>query len=353
MGARWRQVLRLGLAIALIGGALQGRASAHDTVGEAPATDEDPGATPPPPPPPRPGPEGPPRPTELFPRVTLAETVGWLFVPEPTPDSPEEVGERWVDRMIWEHAMRDSLEHVGADGWYYQVGNAVRRSLRVDMRAATRERRRGMNVVQRLVDELGRYADGPSAPQGGPATPTPELRDPTPNAPEQRWHDQLAEHNNLRNAPVRWHRVEVRVVQAPDGDLLAVWVIRSSGNSVLDRAVITAVRAGITRVPPPPREIVGDRRAIASEWAVEIGDVATYINQAGCVMQPEGGVDCAALGRGIVRSRVRLLRVLDEQHPSFEEARRTRRHSDERRRQPGARQPARAPRSLRPAPKRR
>ncbi len=310
-----RQMLGIGLAIVFAGASTT---LAHDADPERRADRGDPGAAPPnPPPPPAPS-----RPRELFPRVTLAETVGWIVVPEPAPDSPEEIGERWVDRMIWEHAMRDSLEHVGADGWYDQVGNAVRRSLQVDMRAAIRERRRGMTVLQRLGDELGRYASGPSAPQGGPATPTPELRDRTPNAPEQLWHDQLAEHNNLRNAPVQWHRVEVRLVQAPDGELLAVWVTRSSHNSVLDRAVLTAIRVGLTRVPPPPREIVGGRRAIASEWAVEIGDVATYINQAGCAIRPEGGLDCAGLGRGIVRSRVRLLRVLDEQHPSFEEARR-------------------------------
>ncbi|MEM9069102.1 MAG: TonB C-terminal domain-containing protein [Myxococcota bacterium] len=263
------------------------------------------------------------REVDLLPRVTLAETVGWILVPEPEPSDPEELGERYVDRMIWEHAMQDQLAHIGADGWYHQLGHAVRRSLQVDMNEAISERREGMNVVERFVDELGRFAPGPSAPQGAPGPETAEQRN--PQNPNEQWHEQLAEHMNLRNAPVTWHRVDVRVTQAPDGELLALWVIRSSGSSVIDRAVLAAVREGTPRVPPPPQEIVGNRRAIMSEWAVEVGDVATYWTQAGCVMDPEGGAQCAAGGRGITRSRLRLLRVLDEEHPSFEEDRRDRR----------------------------
>ncbi len=53
---------------------------------------------------------------------------------------------------------------MGADDWYHQMSQEMRRSLRVDSREVTQERRRGMNVLQRAVDEFGRYASGPSAP---------------------------------------------------------------------------------------------------------------------------------------------------------------------------------------------
>lgn len=290
--------------------------------------EHDPGAAQPiPPPGPEPAPD---REVDLLPRVTLAETVGWILQPEPEPSDPERIAERRLDRMLAEHVMRDSLQHVGADGWYHHVGQQMRQALEIDMREAIRDGRRGMTVLQRAVSELGRYANGPSAPQGGPAASTPETRN--PSDPVQQYNETVMDHMNLRNAPVTWYRVEVRLTQAPDGDLLASWIIRSSGNRVVDRAVLTAVREGTTRVPPPPPEIVGDRRAIVSEWAIEVGDVATYLGQAGCVLGGERGPQCTnGLGRGIWRSRIQLLRVLDERHPSFEEHQRSRRLRRERR----------------------
>ena len=293
--------------------------SAHAVDTEDEEIEIDPGAAVPAPP--APAPE---RQIDLLPRVTLAETVGWILVPEPEPSDPEERAERELDRRLAAHVMRDSMEHVGADGWYHHLGSEIRRELRVDSNEMIRDERRGMNTLQRLVAELGRFANGPSAPQGGPATPTPEMRN--PSDPVEQWHDNYQDLMNLRNAPVNWYRVEVRITQAPDGDLLAVWVIRSSGNRVVDRVALQAVREGTTRVPPPPSEIIGQRRAIVSEWAIEIGDVATYWGQMGCVFGGVEGQSCAnGTGRGIIRTRLQLLRVIDETHPTFEETRRDRR----------------------------
>lgn len=282
----------------------------------------DPGsAVPPPPAPPEPQ-----REVDLLPRLTLAETVGWILVPEPEPSDPEELAERELDRRLAAHVMRNSMEHIGADGWYHAMGAQIRDELRIDSNEMIQDERRGMNTLQRLVAELGRYANGPSAPQGGPAAPTPEMLN--PHDPNEQWHSNYQDHVNLRNAPVNWYRVEVRITQAPDGDLLAVWITRSSGNRVVDRVALNAVRQGSTRVPPPPPEILGQRRAIVSEWAIEIGDVATMWGQAGCVMGGVRGQSCTnGTGRGIIRTRMQLLRVIDHTHPTFEErrARRNRR----------------------------
>lgn len=308
--------------------------SAHavDTEDEENEVEIDPGAAGPPPP----APPAPERRIDLMPRVTLAETVGWILVPEPEPSDPEERAERELDRRLAAHVMRDSLEHVGASGWYHHLGSEIRRELRIDSNEMISDERRGMNVLQRLAAELGRFANGPSAPQGGAAAPTPEMRHPHDQV--EQWHDNYQDLMNLRNAPVNWYRVEVRVTQAPDGELLAVWVIRSSGNRVVDRVALAAVRSGSTRVPPPPPEIIGERRAIVSEWAIEIGDVATYWGQVGCVMGGVDGQRCAnGTGRGIIRTRLQLLRVIDDEHPTFEEARRDRRARE------GARRRTRAP----------
>lgn len=306
------------MAVTLV---LSSSVHAVDTEDEEEEVEIDPGAATPTPPAPAPAPE---REIDIMPRLTLAETVGWILVPEPAPVDPEERAERELDRQLAAHVMRDSLEHIGADGWYHHLASEVRNELRIDANEMIRDERRGMNAVQRLVAELGRYSNGPSAPQGGPATPTPEMLN--PHDPVQQQHDNYQDLVNLRNAPVNWYRVEIRITQAPDGDLLAVWVTRSSGNRVVDRVALQAVRTGSTRVPPPPPEIVGERRAIVSEWAIEIGDVATYWGQMGCVMGGPSGQSCAnGLGRGIIRTRMQLLRVIDDNHPTFEERRRDRR----------------------------
>ena len=85
---------------------------------------------------------------------------------------------------------------------------------------------------------------------------------------------------------------------------------------------------------PPPENVVGERQAIRSDWAFEMGDVATPIlcfTPAGptmdvsCVDDPIQGLMCAVAGRGIIRTRVRLLAVVDATHLTPEERRAARR----------------------------
>lgn len=326
-----------GAGAAALAFALSLAASAHAHDGEAPAGEHpeatpDPGAATPP----RPPPEGtPPEPREpdLMPPLTLAESVGWIFEPAPAPSDPDEIAARRLERWLVEQLQQDSLEHIGADGWYHHFGRQVRRSVDVDSTDILEERRRGMNVAERLVDELGRYAGGPEAPIDAPGQPSNEslARQSGPVDPAEREGLVRMDMENMLNAPVNWYRVDVRCTHAPDGDLLAVWVVRSSGNRVVDEAALRAIREGSARVAPPPPEIVGERSAIVSEWAVMIGEVATQWNQAGCTNGGPQGTQCAALGRGIIRTRLRLLRVIDERHPTHgerEEAARRRRERE-------------------------
>lgn len=321
-------------------GARRGPSQGRNAAGPHPVT-PDPGARTPPPPregPPREGP-----PPDLRPPVLLAETAGWIFEDaEPIPDDPEERVEREAEAQLYRRIQEDQLRHVGGDDYYHQLSQQARRSLRVDPREVTQERRRGMSVLQRAVDELGRYASGPSAPGTVPGTAMPETQRQFDNA--ERANLERMEQENLNNAPVRWYQVEIRIHQAPDGDLLAIWITRSSRNRVVDEAVLDAFRRGSARVPAPPREIVGNRRVIGSEWLVEVGDVATYLNQAGCVDDPvNGGYQCAAGGRGIVRTRMRLIRVIDATHPTWGERLREQRREEEARREREARERATQP----------
>jgi len=244
---------------------------------------------------------------ELMPRLTLAESVGWIFEPAPRPSDPEQIAEDRTQRYFDDVVHRDQLRAGLVDGWYFEVARAVRESIDVDANEIIQERRRGMNGVQRLWDELRRYGRGPGRPIDVPGT---ERTD------SQHHFDDLEQANlermdqeNCLNAAVNWYLAHVRITQAPDGELQAAWIVRSSGNAVVDRAALRAVREGVPRVGPPPELVVGERNAIVSEWSVDIGEVATQWNQL-CMVGGLGGV----LGRGIVRTRLRLLRVIDAQH---------------------------------------
>jgi outer membrane biosynthesis protein TonB len=255
---------------------------------------------------------------ELMPLRTLAESAGWTFPEEPEPSDPEQRIEARENQWLRDQLGQDQREATGADRWYHEMGRQMRSKLQIDARESIRERRRGMTALQRLVDELGRYAHGPEGVTDRNRAMPPVESEVSPmgglegaEANERRYLVQ----RRLTNAPVRWDRVDVRLVHAPDGDLLASWITRSSGNAYLDQAVLQAVHEGAADLRPPPQPVVGRRLNIVSEWRFEIGDVATFLTESGCVMNPEGGVDCAALGRGLVRTRVTLLRVVDDQHP--------------------------------------
>lgn len=283
-----------------------------------------------------------PGPLPLFPRLPLARAAGWLLPPEPQPSDREEEAEANLERYFDEALDRDRLDAGQVDGWYHEVGREMRQRFRPDQGRIESERRRGMTLLQVLWDELRRYAGGPERPQDVPGQYTPEMRggtalttDPTDRraAVEQEEFD----HCNALNAPVTWYRVDLRVTHNPEGELSAAWVHRSSGLDNLDRAALEAARSGAADLPAPPANVVGDRQAIQSDWAFEFGDVATPlacmtnpmsptpIVPIMCVDDPIRGVECAVFGRGIMRTRVRLLGVVDADHPTPEERRAARR----------------------------
>ena len=71
-----------------------------------------------------------------------------------------------------------------------------------------------------------------------------------------------------------------------------------------------------------PEDVRGARPTFVSEWRFEVGDVATRWNQIGGVEDPVSGeMQLGALGRGVARTSVLLLRVVDAEHPTFEERR--------------------------------
>lgn len=265
---------------------------------------------------------GDPGPVELNPSVEMAEAAGWIFRPDPEPSDRGQLAEENLERYFDERLQTDRLDAIGAHPWYHTMMREMRRSFRPDMEQLEDSRRAAMNPVGRVFDELGRYAEGPEPPQDPPGTPPPEIANSHLGQLEQAGLE-MAEWQNLNNAPVTWYRVKVRVTQNPEGVVSAAWVEQSSGYPSLDRQAVRAVTDGATRLPPPPPEVTGDRQAIQTDWSFEAGDVATQYGQTGCVDDPvNGGYQCAGpFGRGIVRTRIRLLRVVDGEHGTFEERR--------------------------------
>jgi TonB family protein len=274
----------------------------------------------------------------LFPRWELARAAGWLLPPEPSPSNRDEQGEASLEGYLDQEVMNDRIESGDVDAWYYDVARAMRQEFRPDRDAVEHERRAGMSAIQLLYDELRRYARGPERPQDVPGQILPEMRggglttDPTDRraAVEQEWWEWC----NALNAPVTWYRVDLRVTHNPEGQLSAVWVLRSSGYRSLDRAALAAARSGSVDLRPPPDGMVGDRQAIRSDWSFEMGDVAMYpacmrpdgdgaVGTVSCVEDPVLGTMCSV--GGIIRTRLRLLAVVDATHLTPEERRAARR----------------------------
>lgn len=269
-----------------------------------------------------PGGGGPP--VDLFPTDTLGALAGWQLRPEPAPSTLEEQSEEGLDRWM-DGVLRDDAVSAGAvDGWYHGLGQAMRRAFRPDLGAMTRERRAGMDGLEVAADELGRYAQRPQRPMdpAGVAPSTLFARSREDEAVQD-----VFDQRSPLHAPITWHRMELRVTHAPDGTVLAVHVTRPSGMPSMDRAAVEALRAAAPTVAPPPPRVRGDRPSFVSEWAFEVGDVATQWGVLGSVDDPATGEQqAAALGRGGRRTSVSLLRVIDAQHPSFEERQMERRH---------------------------
>ena len=256
-------------------------------------------------------------PVDLFPEDTLGALAGWELRPEPAPSTLEEQSEESLDRWMDDTLRDDSVAAGAVDGWYHGLGQAMRRAFRPDLQAMERDRRAGMNPAEVVVDELGRYAQRPQQtmdPAGvAPSTLFARSRE------DEAVQDAFDQRSPL-HAPITWYRMELRVTHAPDGTVLAVHVTRSSGMASMDRAAVEAVRTAAPTIAAPPPRVRGERPSFVSEWAFEVGDVASQFGVIGGVDDPvTGDPQAAALGRGGMRTRVSLVRVTDAQHPSFEE----------------------------------
>lgn len=262
---------------------------------------------------------------DLFPRVPLARAAGWILPPEPSPDDREDEAEAALEQFFDETLNRDQIEAGRVDGWYYEMSFLMRARFRPDRNAIERERRAGMTPLQVLWDELRRY-NGERSPPSDFAGQEPSQRMGSGWDPFHRQMLEAQELCTIQAAAVTWYRVVLRVTHNPEGEVSAVWIERGSGYRSLNEAAIRAVREGAVMLPAPPPRIVGERQAVQSDWAFEMGDVAIPIHCGGvCVDDPVLGLMCSVGGRGIIRTRLRLLRVLDEMHPSPAERRAARR----------------------------
>jgi TonB family protein len=205
---------------------------------------------------------------------------------------------------------RDAVRLGLVDGWYAELGRSMRHEFHPDLVAIESERRSGMSIPEIALDELSRY--GPAeAPRGPSSVYTPEMRATTP---EDQQTLQQFEQQSLLNAHTRWTRVEVHVIQDRTGHVLEATVTHSSDSRSLDRAALAAITStAISRAPPTG--VLGERQTIDSDWAFWAGEVVPYIGQAGCIEGPDGtGLQCSALGRPLLRTRVVLLDVHDAEH---------------------------------------
>lgn len=273
-----------------------------------------------------------PREVPLFPRVPLARAAGWILPPEPTPSDREDEGEAALERYFDGALGEDRLEAGEVDGWYREAGRAMRHAFRPDSEEIRAERTAGMSLLQQAFDEFRRYAEGPEPPRG--PNMLPELRAAVPHPGDRQavMEQEHLEWCNPLNGRTTWYRVDLRVTHNPEGALSASWVLRSSGIGALDRAALHAVRTGGVHLPPPPPRVVGDRQAVRSDWAFEMGDVAVPPGcpSLSCLEDPVQGWICGGFGRGLIRTRVWLLTVVDAQHPTPEERRAARRADPDR-----------------------
>jgi TonB family protein len=259
----------------------------------------------------------PPPPVDLLPPLALARAAGIDVPPRPRSEDPVERAEDRTDRDLRRELRRDSLRAGGVDGYFYELGRAMRSDLEVDPLELQADVFRGLSIPEAIVTELGRYGprERPIEPRG---TPLPDDRIPSGSTrldPEAVALQEMLDQQSFLNGHVTWHRCEVRVLQNARGEIFDVQLLRSSGMPTVDHAALEAARHAVLEAPPPERIIEG-RDTLQSDWAIEVGDVATDPTQVGCTDPADllGG-GCGALGRGVMRTRVELLDVVDAMHP--------------------------------------
>lgn len=212
---------------------------------------------------------------------------------------------------------RDAIRHGVVSGYYAEMGRTMRAGFHPDLVQMETERRQGMSVPELVLDELGRYGP-PEAPRGPAAVYTPEISAPHPEDPGEVAAMQGFETQSLLNAHTRWSRVEVHVLQDRAGHVLSATVTHPSDSRSLDRAALAAITSAAT-AQPPPASVLGERQTIDSDWSFWAGEVVPYAGQAGCMEGQDGqGLQCTALGRPLLRTRVVLLDVHDAEHERHE-----------------------------------
>lgn len=219
---------------------------------------------------------------------------------------------------------RDAIVHGVVSPYYSEMGRSMRSSFHPDLVAIEGERRRGMSIPEIALDELSRYGP-PEAPRGPASVYTPEMSAAHPEDPSEVQAQQQFEIQSMLNAHTRWQRVEVHILQDRTGHVLRATVTHSSESHTLDGAAMAAVTEAATARPPPPPAVMGERQTIDSDWSFWCGEVVPYAGQAGCIEGPDGqGLQCTALGRPLLRTRVVLLDVHDAEHDRVERPRRHR-----------------------------
>jgi TonB family protein len=214
---------------------------------------------------------------------------------------------------------RDAIQHGVVAPYYREVERTLRHGFHPDLAAIAAERRASQTPIQIIADELMRYGP-PEAPHDARGTPTPELRGRTP---EEIQALNAFDTYSLLNAHTRWQRVEVHVEQDREGAVTRATVTHSSDSRLLDEAALVAVREAA--LAHPPEDLLGTRTAITSDWAFWAGEVVPFIGAMtpgggatgglSCMDGPEGeGMQCTALGRPLLRTRVELLDVHDAAH---------------------------------------
>lgn len=259
-------------------------------------------------PPPRPDAGTP----SLAPADVVASEADSLGPRDATADAVE-AAEGW----LVDGQRRDAVRHGIVSGYYAEMGRTMRSGFHPDLVQIEAERRQGMSVPELVLDELGRYGP-PEAPRGPAAVYTPEVAAPHPEDPAEVAAMQYFETQSLLNAHTRWSRVEVHVIQDRAGHVLSATVTHGSDSRSLDRAAIEAITSAAL-AQPPPASVLGERQTIDSDWSFWAGEVVPYVGQLGCMEGPDGqGMQCTALGRPLLRTRVVLLDVHDAEHERHE-----------------------------------
>ena len=232
---------------------------------------------------------------------------------------------RGTEQWLVDGQRRDAIRHGVVSGYYAELGRSMRAEFHPDLVAIEAERRRGMSLPELALDELERYGP-PEAPRGPASAYTPEMR--TTTAEDAQVQQQF-EIQSMLNAHTRWTRVEVHVLQDRTGHVLSATITHGSDSHTLDAAALAAVSTAAVAQPPPPG-VLGERQTIESDWSFWAGEVVPYVGQAGCMEDQAGqGLQCTALGRPLLRTRVVLLDVHDAEHdPSGREGPRRHRTSE-------------------------